>query len=480
MMKKFGVILAFVSVWALFSAMAWAELPDGVWKDVPSGNANDNYALYVQTYTEQSVVVVLLDNSGEHGARRMYAFLDSDFSDGVDASEVGGIDAQLIIQDFTSQPALSASFTVGGVTSDFQLYQWVSSPDVSHVAKNGIYKNVAPMEATEFNLYFQTYDADPASAIAILTPDGGATYYAFLVGDLDNGFDTSDLLEEGAQLSIEFTPISSDLDASAQTDVSPANDEEPPYAFTPPGGVETTGTLFKWFQGPAYFGTYTIGGQVHFNGTPFPVISNLQPRFHYVFDYDLDAYSDIYELTYDSSTGMYTIQYFPADGAFSINFAIDPRHDYLPGNFYSYISSIEAGAMSESERENVDIPLTEVIHLTAPYDNTQIIYARGEYPSLSSPVTFTWEAVDGVTRWRVVLDRYRSPDHPDGYGFIENLVTLNDVTETTYSTGALASSASNEHYQFFVEGFAGDDLIAKYYTVYTDGYGGDFRFRIVP
>jgi len=248
---KNRLVLA-VCCFFFFSGLVWA-VPDGVYKDVePTGNPGDvKYALYVQTYESQAIVAVLLDNSG--GEQRLYAFLGADYTTGLDAAEIGGADAHLTLSPFSGDDHAEASFTVAGDTSSFVIFRWFESPDTMFIDLNAIYKDQPPSGSTPlFNLYFQTYaNVSPTSAIAIVTHDSGASFYAFQDSDLSDGFSEFDLLKGEAHLGLTFSPVSTDVQAVAASTSMAISAIQGTFSFTPPGENVLNGDLYKYFQAPA-------------------------------------------------------------------------------------------------------------------------------------------------------------------------------------------------------------------------------------
>ncbi|MBI4776613.1 MAG: hypothetical protein HY788_20955 [Deltaproteobacteria bacterium] len=249
-------VLLTVCFFFLLSGMAWA-VPDGVYKDVaPSGNPEDvKYALYVQTYESQAIIAVLLDNSGgaHNAGQRLYAFLGSEYTAGLDEDEIGGADAHLTLSPFSGDTTAEAVFTAGGVIAAFSIYRWTEAPDTVFTDLNGIYKDQPPMGATPlFNLYFQTYhNVTPTSAIAIVTDDSGASFFAFLDSDVEDGFSEFDLLKAEAHLGLTFAPVSTDVQAIVMPSSIGISAKEGSFAFTPPGEIPVTGDIYKYFQAPA-------------------------------------------------------------------------------------------------------------------------------------------------------------------------------------------------------------------------------------
>ena len=138
--------------------------PDGIWKSAPlQSMSNGVMNFYIQTYTTGEIIVLAsLDG------QTFYAFLDDDYSDGVDANDLGqGI--HHLTAAFTSNTEGTASLAISGAgTSDYTLYQWHAACATDNYP--GVWKDTAPGETATISFYVQTYETT-GSRIVIASPD---------------------------------------------------------------------------------------------------------------------------------------------------------------------------------------------------------------------------------------------------------------------------------------------------------------------
>jgi len=242
-------ILYVLAAWLGCSATAWGGL-DGVWKDVPLGSSEDRIVAFLQTTTEGSAVLIVLDHSGLSNPGSMFAFIDPDYTNGINAMDVSGKDVAVYIPNFVDESSCAVTLRVGTDASAFTLYQWFQAPEPSTRPLNGIYKDAPKPGTSPFSVYLQTYFGEaPVSAIAVVTPDAGESYYAFLDAEVFVDFEAEDILGSGARLSILFE------DAAALwlqgTAYSAAGDSSPHwFQFQDSKGKLYAGDLHLWFQGP--------------------------------------------------------------------------------------------------------------------------------------------------------------------------------------------------------------------------------------
>jgi len=182
------------------------------------------------------------------------------------------------------------------------------------------------------------------------------------------------------------------------------------------------------------------------------------------------------EFRYYTETGRYAITGVPEDETVSVNtsFLLNEMRRHYPGNYVSS-DSFDLSTMTPEERETFNLDFTKCIHMTRPWDNTQL---AGEYPEHQPGVIFEWEPVTGTTEYLFAIDRYRSPDHPSGYGFIERVI-VSYQPETDY-TAVLPVSNPQEHYEALIEARnASSETIGRMYLMLEPGgHGFDYRFTV--
>ncbi|MBI4775207.1 MAG: hypothetical protein HY788_13715 [Deltaproteobacteria bacterium] len=138
--------------------------PDGIWKSAPPQSQSGGLMnFYVQTYTTGQTILLASPDG-----RAFYAFLDNDYSDGVDANDLGQGGHHLTAA-FTSNAEGTASLTLQGAgTSDYTLYRWYAGCATDNYL--GIWKDTSPGETATISFYVQTYETT-GSRIVIASPD---------------------------------------------------------------------------------------------------------------------------------------------------------------------------------------------------------------------------------------------------------------------------------------------------------------------
>ena len=146
---------------------------DGIWKD-----ADPSMNFYIQTYTSGSAVVIATADLKDY-----YIFLDSDYSDGIDANDLGGKGHHLSLT-FTSDTRASAVLAPAGAAS--KTYAISKSFEMAaQPIHDGIWKSPS-CDSANMSYYVQSYAA--GSGIVIATADL-SKLYVFLDPDLSDGID---------------------------------------------------------------------------------------------------------------------------------------------------------------------------------------------------------------------------------------------------------------------------------------------------
>ena len=97
--------------------------PEGIWKDVPSGQSGASMNFYCQTYTTGAVLIIVSpDGKTYHG------FLDDDFSDGVDTYDIGGLGVRLSASFATESRGVATLTYADGTEANYDLYRWFEAP----------------------------------------------------------------------------------------------------------------------------------------------------------------------------------------------------------------------------------------------------------------------------------------------------------------------------------------------------------------
>ncbi|MBI4775615.1 MAG: hypothetical protein HY788_15850 [Deltaproteobacteria bacterium] len=456
-MRKAAGLTALVMFVGLFLSTAWPSDIDGIWKDAPKDQAGARFSVYLQTYVTGSAVAVLSDGAGS--PIRLYAFLAPDYPNGFHADEIGGANAALTIEDPGSL-GTAAQIRLGDKTESIFLYPWfrAAAGGEDSLPDDGIFKDEPPTEATTFNLFFQTYPTDE-SAVAVITRDGGATYYAFLQSGFSGSFDVDDLLGKGAHLNaaIDSAGLSS-------------------FTLTPPEGSPSAGSLYRWFQAPVTANTYDLEGTVRYNGAPLSEQTPALPLFR-VRNIETGVPADQVVGAYEDFSSAYTLSNVPGRSDIWISVIMNGDYDTLPGNFVSS-TVVTAEELTPAERQAYDFNVWQVIQLTEPYDNAQTTPARDEYPVHAQPVVFEWVPIAEADGYEVLIDRMRSANHSEGYGRIETVI--DEETAAAHYAPMLDLSQPDEHYEFVVYARNGSLLVGQSFVTFADdGSSGRYGFRVV-
>ena len=166
---------------------------DGIWKDGPLESPAVTTNFYIQTYTTGSILVVV-SADGING----YAFLDDDFSDGVDAFDLGGAGHHLNV-GFTSQTEGTGALTLSGSSpTTYDLHRWFPASMVEDY--QGIFRHGASVGPGTASYYVQTYET---ASIMIRSTDA-QTFQVFIDIDKTDGMD-ADAMGGEVHLSCGFT-----------------------------------------------------------------------------------------------------------------------------------------------------------------------------------------------------------------------------------------------------------------------------------
>jgi hypothetical protein len=219
-------------------------------------------------------------------------------------------------------------------------------------------------------------------------------------------------------------------------------------------------------------GCLFVQGQLHHRGTPMSDITNVNPSFWIRNEETGQTYND-YTAHYDSTDGTYRIYHLPSYAGIQIAFHVTGVRATLPGNYRAW----KTWDSSMPSQFDINVPL--ILHLVEPWDNSYITHwPIGEYPQHASPLHFDWDGMTGSVEYRIRIDRYRDPEHPSGYGYIDTILNQN-ISYTSF-INSLNSSASFEHYEFKLLAYENNVLIGYYTTSYSNGLGWDYRFKIAP
>lgn len=218
-------------------------------------------------------------------------------------------------------------------------------------------------------------------------------------------------------------------------------------------------------------GCLFIEGQLLHRGAPMHDITDVDPSF-WIRNEDTGQSHTDYTTHYDPTNGTYGIYNIPENAGISITFHTTGERMTLPNNYRSSLTTWDSGLLPQ-----LDINLHVIMHLLQPWDNCHVADWDSEFYTLyTSPVRFEWESMSGPITYTVIVYRARDGDHPDGYGYIEQVIN-EEVIDTSYEI-TLSPSAEYEHYEFELHVYENNVLIGNLMTTASWGYGWDYRFKI--
>lgn len=150
------------------------------------------------------------------------------------------------------------------------------------------------------------------------------------------------------------------------------------------------------------------------------------------------------------------------------------RYPGYPGDFFYRDSKL---SIPPNGGAQINIELQQVIHLTLPQDNADLMKLWGEKGqsmiSFKTPVDFAWDAIaEGVT-YHYSIDRMQS----EPFECLERDVVKETMKATRVSLD-LTPSKDNEFYLFRLYATKGPLRIGDLVVHGQRGYGSDFRFRV--
>ena len=220
---------------------------------------------------------------------------------------------------------------------------------------------------------------------------------------------------------------------------------------------------------------YQLTGICRFNNMPMPWATSEQPWAQLQ---DSGGLIPGAEFRYYSVTGRYAVNNVPASGLVYINagYLTGGTHTHYPGN-YEYGGSFDLSTMTPEELEDHDLDFRYIIHMTAPWDNTELLHSSDPMPEHQPGILFQWDSVPGAVEYLFAVDRYRSSSHPDGFGHIDRPVEI--YASETEQVASLPVSNPDEHYAALIIGKnTSGQTIARMYRPMLNGYGFDYRFTV--
>lgn len=223
----------------------------------------------------------------------------------------------------------------------------------------------------------------------------------------------------------------------------------------------------------------TLSGFVRFNGSVMSNYTSATPTFQY-YDYDTQTYYTP-PSSYNSSTGAYTLYKLPEENIAVLTiYHLQGTHSTLPNN-YRGLEGVDIPSLSPIQLANFSLDVEMIMHMTDPWDNENIdfyTYPTSPYPVHGKLILFDWDLVPTAQDYRFVIQHYRDPNHPSGYGYIDTVYDYSGLLATSYTVD-LDLPDPQTHYEVYVEAYNASDVRIGYYmTTYKNGYGWDYRFKV--
>ena len=184
------------------------------------------------------------------------------------------------------------------------------------------------------------------------------------------------------------------------------------------------------------------------------------------------------EFRYYSVTGRYAVNNVPASGEVYINagYLTGGTHTHYPGN-YEYAAIFDLSTMTPEELEDHDLDFRYVIHMTDPWDNTELLPSSDPMPEHQPGILFQWGSVPGAVEYLFAVNRYRSSSHPSGFGYIDRPVEI--FASETEQVVSLPVSAPDEHYAALITAKnTSGQTIGRMFRPLLNGHGFDYRFVV--
>jgi hypothetical protein len=217
---------------------------------------------------------------------------------------------------------------------------------------------------------------------------------------------------------------------------------------------------------------FQLAGTITFNGSRISQYTDVAPTF-WVRDETTGQTVETAKATYDAASGSYGFTGLPMGPiGISVEYHITGSAPTKPGNYRAW-TTLDLSLLTTPEATDFALKTYEIMHLTDPFDNDQEAVLN-TYPAHASPVTFTWEPVEGAVRYAVTVAEYQN----DPYGLIGQVVDDESISGTS-KTCELATSAEGTHYEFGLTAYNDqDEMVGYYMTTYGGGYGWDYRFTV--
>ena len=218
----------------------------------------------------------------------------------------------------------------------------------------------------------------------------------------------------------------------------------------------------------------SIKGTVLYNGRPLPEATDATPSFS-VFIRDVYDHAEV--PLYDNSTGQYEILGL-TPGEYTIIVFVDNAEPFNgeDGFALDFRGSASVEVPRGPAPVELDLPVTQSIHLTSPVDNQRTFGQTSDPKDTYSarPLSFEWDAIPEAVSYDVYLQLFKEP-----YTHLEPIREEHGVLDTSFAID-LPTNGYDEFYLLRLDAKnANDEPVGRLTAPYSNGHGRDYRFRIV-
>jgi hypothetical protein len=217
--------------------------------------------------------------------------------------------------------------------------------------------------------------------------------------------------------------------------------------------------------------SHTLTGKVLYHGKPVSNFTEKLPSF-WVRN---ESSGEVASLTfdYDPSTSKYFV-YDVLPGQYGINVYVDAVESSggYAGDFDGWITPIDIP--QDQPVVNFDLEVQKIIHLVNPIDNAKVLGSMSDLDSyLQKEIVFRWDPIPEAVLYTLKIEEIEEP-----YQIIKDVVSIQ--TNMTEWKPELSLSEDNRFYLFTLYAYdTAQKYVGKLMIVYSNGYGWDYRFRIV-
>jgi serine/threonine protein kinase len=215
-----------------------------------------------------------------------------------------------------------------------------------------------------------------------------------------------------------------------------------------------------------------IRGRIMFDGRPVSMLTRIEPSFWFRNEAKGTAESAHAEYR----DGRFLIRSLPEGRmGMSINLDLNQENPWsYPGDLRSWTTF----QVRETDNPELVVHMRKIIRLIHPQDNGTVMDRWGapcmEKIAFTSPVTFEWEPLAPDVYYDFSITRMDCLNH-----YISNGTVAGKTVKETKITIGLPESKENECYGFHITARKEGRRIGMLITHGGNGYGWDYRFRVI-